>query len=91
MLNMYWWKEKKKKGGKELVAVLMDTLAASFKSGVPKPKCKKGSPCPCVIRGSEKNFRSPGVDGPLHLQSEAQVAGDVGISLVNHGFSPFIL
>lgn len=84
-------RKKRKKERKELVAALMDTLATSFKSGVPKPKCKKGSPCPCVIQGSEKNFSPSGVDGPLHLQSEAQEAGDVGIGLESHGSFPLVL
>lgn len=84
-------KIKKKKGRKEFVAALMDTLAASFKSGVSKPKCKKGSPCLCVIQRSEKNFSSSGVDGPPYLQSGAQEAGDVGISLDRHGSFPLVL
>ena len=65
----------------------MDALAASFKSGSPKPKCQKGSPCTFAILRCHKNFSSS-VHGPFHLQSQAQEGGDMEVSLESHGSFP---
>lgn len=62
----------------------MDALATSFKSESPKPKHQRGSPCLFVIQKWQKNFSSS-VDGPFHLQSQAQEARDVEMSLESYG------
>ena len=92
-----WRKTRKKEGRKEEKGRLEGMCHSAdghsgckFRAWSPEPKCQKGSPCFFVVWRCQKNFTSS-VDGPFHLQPQAQEAGDMKVSLESHGSFPVVL